>query len=219
VENYIKRTAKVMFGLILYSVGLLFSINANIGLAPWDAFGIGVSNLTGISYGNVSILTGIVILFSVVLLKEKIGIGTVLNTVLIGVFVDILLSLNILPKMTNFFAGLLVMVIGQVIVSFASYFYISPGMGCGPRDTLMVALGKRFPNVPIGAIRGLIEGTVLIIGFLLGAKVGIGTVIAVFGISFIMQTTFKYLKFDIKAVIHESLFDSFKNFKVIFAKS
>nr|WP_300093200.1 hypothetical protein [Sedimentibacter sp.] len=219
MENYIKRTAKVMFGLILYSIGLLFSINANIGLAPWDAFGIGVSNLTGISYGNVSILTGIVILFSVVLLKEKIGIGTILNTVLIGVFVDILLSLNILPKMTNFFAGLLVMVIGQVIVSFASYFYISPGMGCGPRDTLMVALGKRFPNVPIGAIRGSIEGTVLIIGFLLGAKVGIGTVIAVFGMSFIMQTTFKYLKFDIKSVVHESLFDSFKNFKVIFAKS
>lgn len=219
VENYIKRTAKVMFGLILYSIGLLFSINANIGLAPWDAFGIGVSNLTGISYGNVSILTGIVILCSVVLLKEKIGIGTVLNTVLIGVFVDILLSLNILPKMTNFFAGLLVMVIGQIIVSFASYFYISPGMGCGPRDTLMVALGKRFPTVPIGAIRGLIEGTVLIIGFLLGAKVGIGTVIAVFGISFIMQTTFKYLKFDIKGVVHESLFDSLKNFKVMFAKS
>jgi uncharacterized membrane protein YczE len=154
-----------------------------------------------------------------VLLKEKIGIGTVLNTVLIGVFVDILLSLNILPKMTNFFAGLLVMVIGQIIVSFASYFYISPGMGCGPRDTLMVALGKRFPTVPIGAIRGLIEGTVLIIGFLLGAKVGIGTVIAVFGISFIMQTIFKHLKFDIKGVVHESLFDSFKNFKVMFAKS
>lgn len=219
MENYIKRTAKVMFGLILYSIGLLFSINANIGLAPWDAFGIGVSNLTGISYGNVSILTGIVILFSVVLLKEKIGIGTVLNTVLIGVFVDILLSLNILPKMTNFFAGLLVMFIGQIIISFASFFYISPGMGCGPRDTLMVALGKRFPNIPIGAIRGLIEGTVLIIGFLLGAKVGIGTVIAVFGISFIMQTTFKHLKFDIKGVVHESLFDSFKNFKVMFAKS
>ena len=219
MENYLKRTTKVMFGLILYSVGLIFSIQANIGLAPWDAFGIGVSNLTGISYGNVSILTGLVILVYVVIVKEKIGIGTVLNTILIGVFMDILLTLKIIPQMTSFFSGLLMMLAGQVIVSFASYFYISPGMGCGPRDTLMVALGKKFPNVPIGAIRGIIEGTVLIIGFLLGAKVGIGTVIAVFGISFIMQTTFKHLKFDIKAVVHESLFDTAKNFKVIFAKS
>ncbi|MFA9424506.1 MAG: YitT family protein [Sedimentibacter sp.] len=220
MENYIKRTVKVMFGLVLYSIGLLLSIQANIGLAPWDAFGIGISKLTGISYGNVSILTGIIILIVVVLkLKEKIGIGTILNTVLIGVFVDILIPLKIVPQMTNFFLGLLMLLAGQVVISFASYFYISPGLGCGPRDTLMVGLGKQFPNVPIGAIRGLIEGTVLLIGFLLGAKVGIGTIIAVFGISFILQTTFKLLHFDIKAVEHESIFETMKNLKVIFAKS
>lgn len=216
MENYIKRTGRLLFGIFLYSLGLTLSIQANVGLAPWDAFGMGVSNLTGISYGNISILTGIVILIVVAgFLKEKIGIGTLINTILIGVLVDFMQSMKLIPFMTNFFLGTLMLLLSQITISLATYFYISPGMGCGPRDTLMVALGKLFPNVPIGAIRGSIEGTVLLIGFLLGAKVGIGTVIAVFGISFILQYTFKLLKFDIKAVVHENIFETFINLKKI----
>lgn len=216
MENYLKRIGRLLLGLFLYSLGLTLSIQANVGLAPWDAFGMGVSNISGISYGNISILTGIVILIVVAgFLKEKIGIGTVLNTLLIGFMVDLMQSIHLIPFMTNFFIGILMLLLSQIIISLATYFYISPGMGCGPRDTLMVALGKLFPKIPIGAIRGSIEGTVLLIGFLLGAKVGIGTVIAVFGISFILQYTFKLLKFDIKAVIHENIFETFLSLKKI----
>lgn len=219
MENYIKRAGRLLFGLFLYSLGLTLSIQANVGLAPWDAFGMGVSNLTGISYGNISILTGIVILIVVAgFLKEKIGMGTILNTILIGIMVDTMQAIHLIPFMTNFFLGILMLLLSQVIVSLATYFYIGAGMGCGPRDTLMVALGKMFPKVPIGAIRGSIEGTVLFIGFLLGAKVGIGTIIAVFGISFILQYTFKLLKFDIKAVVHENIFETFLNLKAVLVK-
>ncbi|HCX61863.1 MAG TPA: hypothetical protein DHU59_05430, partial [Clostridiales bacterium] len=207
-------------GLFLYAIGLQLSVHANIGLAPWDAFSIGVSYITGITYGNVSILTGIVIIIVVAgFLKEKIGLGTILNTILIGVFFDLIQSINLIPFMTNFFSGILMLLSGQVIVSLATYFYISSGMGSGPRDTLMVALIKLFPKVPIGVIRGSIEGTVLIVGFLLGAKVGIGTVIAVFGIGFMLQITFKLLKFDIKTVVHENIFETFINVKNILMKN
>jgi len=220
VNEFFIRTSKVIFGLLLYALGILLTIHANIGLAPWDAFGIGISGVTNISYGNVTIITGIIILIVVVaLLKEKIGVGTVLNTILIGVFVDIVQSFNIIPYMTNFIYGILMLLLGQVVISLATYFYISPGLGCGPRDTLMVALSKKFPNIPIGAIRGSIEGTVLIIGWILGVKVGLGTVISVFGIGFIMQTTFKLLYFDVKEVVHESLFQTLASFKKILAKS
>ncbi|NYB73284.1 hypothetical protein HZF24_03930 [Sedimentibacter hydroxybenzoicus DSM 7310] len=220
MKNYLKRTTKLLFGLFLYSVGLQLSVHANVGLAPWDAFSMGVSYITGITYGNVSILTGIVIIIVVAgFLKEKIGLGTILNTILIGVFFDLIQSINLIPFMTNFFSGVLMLLSGQVIVSLATYFYISSGMGSGPRDTLMVALIKLFPKVPIGVIRGSIEGTVLIIGFLLGAKVGIGTVIAVFGIGFMLQITFKLLKFDIKAVVHENIFETFINVKNILMKN
>lgn len=83
-------------------------------------------------------------------------------------------------------------------------------MGCGPRDSLMVALGKRLPKVPIGVIRGSIEATVLVVGWLLGAKIGVGTIISVFGIGFILQWTFKLLKFDVRKVQHESVVDTIK---------
>lgn len=209
-----------MLGLFLYALGLFLSIRANIGLAPWDAFSIGVSGITGISYGYVSILTGIIILIVVVLfLKEKIGAATILNTIFIGVFVDLFQFLNIVPYMTNFFLGILMLLAGQIVVSFATYFYISPGLGCGPRDTLMVALAKVLPNIPIGAIRGVIEGTVLIIGWVLGAKVGLGTVIAVFGMGSIMQMTFKLLHFEVREVEHESILQTISFFKNLCAKS
>lgn len=220
MDNYIKKTVKLIIGLFLYALGLILCIRADIGLAPWDAFGIGVNKVTGISYGNVSIITGIIILIVLVLFfKEKIGFATILNTILIGVFADLIVSLNIIPYMTNFFTGLLMLVIGQIVICYATYLYISVGLGSGPRDTLMVALGKKFPNVPIGIVRGSIEGTVLLIGWLLGAKVGIGTVIYVFGIGFVLQTTFKLLKFDVKSVVHESVFDTVNIFKEMYARS
>lgn len=206
------RTLKLIWGLFLFALGVVLTIQANIGLAPWDAFSVGVSNITGITYGNVVILTGVGILIFIVLLKEKIGLGTILNTVLIGAMSDVLLGLKIIPVMDNFFFGLIMLLVGQIVISFGSYFYIGQGLGSGPRDSLMIALSKRLPNVSIGVIRGGIEGSALIIGWLLGAKVGIGTIISVFGIGFIIQYTFKLLRFNVKAVKHDSLFDTAKSF-------
>ena len=219
MELYIKKTAKLIIGLFFYALGLVLCIHADIGLAPWDAFGIGINKVTGISYGNVSIITGILILIGLVLLfKEKIGFATILNTILIGIFADFIIESKIIPYMSNFFSGLLMLITGQIIICISTYLYISVGLGAGPRDSLMVALGKKFPNVPIGIIRGSIEGTVLLIGWLLGAKVGLGTVIYVFGIGFILQTTFRLLNFDVKSIVHESVFDTVNVFKKMYAK-
>lgn len=214
MKKYFTRISKLTLGLFLYALGLVMNIHANIGLAPWEAFGAGVSLKTGITYGNASIIIGLVILLAVVLfLKEKVGIGTILNILLIGAFIDILQALNIIPYMKSFISGVLLLITAQVIISFATYFYIAPGLGCGPRDTLMVGLCKKFPSVPVGAIRGLIEGTVLIIGYLLGAKVGLGTVISVFGIGFTMQMVFNLMHFNLRAVAHESIYETALNLK------
>ncbi len=218
MERYFKKFIQLIVGLFLYALGLVFCIHADIGLAPWDAFGIGINKVTGISYGNVSIITGIVILIALVLFfKEKVGFATILNTILIGVFADLIIGSKTIPYMSNFFTGLLMLLTGQIIICIASYLYIGVGLGAGPRDSLMVALGKKFPNVAIGLIRGAIEGTVLLIGWLLGAKVGVGTIIYVFGIGFVLETTFKLLKFDVKSVVHESVFDTMKVFKEMHA--
>lgn len=210
MKGYSVRLIKLIFGLFLFALGSFLTIQANIGLASWEAFSMGLANLTNQTYGNIVIISGVVILGIDVLLKEKIGFGTILNTILIGVFVDMLQAMNIIPQMTNFISGVGMLLLGQVSICVGSYFYIGASLGCGPRDALMVALSKRLPKVPLGFIRGLIEGTVLVIGWLLGAKVGIGTIISVLGISFILETTFKILRFDVTTIEHESVVDTVK---------
>nr|WP_106779404.1 hypothetical protein [Lysinibacillus timonensis] len=212
MNNYVKRTSRLIFGLFLYALGSYLIIQANIGLAPWEAFSMGGSYLTHISYGNIVVITGFIIIAINYALKEKIGFGTILNAILIGKFVDLIQFANIIPMMSNVWLGIIMLLLGQVVICLGSYFYIGASLGCGPRDSLMVALGKRLPKVPIGAIRGLLEGTVLIIGWLLGAKVGIGTIISVIAIGFILQYTFKLLHFDVKNIQHESMSDTVKAF-------
>lgn len=211
MNNYVKRINKLIFGLFLYSLGLFLTIQANIGLAPWEAFSMGGVYLTHLSFGNVVVITGLIIIVIDFALKEKVGFGTILNAILIGKFVDLIQFANIIPKMSTLGHGLLMLLLGQVVICIGSYFYIGSSLGCGPRDALMVALGKRLPTVPIGVVRGLLEGTVLIIGWLLGAKVGIGTAIYVLGIGFILQITFKLLHFDVKNIEHESISDTVKS--------
>jgi uncharacterized membrane protein YczE len=208
MKGYSVRLVKLVFGLFLFALGSFLTIQANIGLASWEAFSMGLAYLTDQTYGNILIISGFVILVIDVALKEKIGFGTILNTILIGIFVDLIQAVDLIPQMNNFFSGVLMLLLGQLSICIGSYFYIGASLGCGPRDALMLALGKRLPKVPIGIVRGVIEGTVLLIGWLLGAKVGIGTVISVFGISFILEATFNILHFDVTNIEHESIVDT-----------
>ncbi|HRV33708.1 MAG TPA: hypothetical protein P5281_05190, partial [Anaerovoracaceae bacterium] len=133
VENhktsYIKRTLRTIFGLFLFACGSYCVIRANVGLGPWEAFHMGVSYHIPLSYGDISVLTAFVIMIFVYFLKEPIGIGTVLNTILIGKFVDLLLYLDVLPQLQNFAGGVALLLVGQFIVAMGSYFYISNGLG------------------------------------------------------------------------------------------
>lgn len=209
--NYITRTIRTILGLILFSLGSYLSITANIGLSPWDAFSIGFANYLPFLYGDIVVISGIIILLIDIMLKEKIGIGSLLNILLIGKLVDFFNYINLIDTINNFSLGIVLLLLGQVIICFGTYYYIGGGLGCGPRDALMTAIQKRLPNIPVGMIRGLIEGGALLVGWLLGAKVGLGTVISIFGISVIMQITFKLLHFDIKAINHESIIDTYQH--------
>ena len=150
----------------------------------------------------------LLILVVTVAMGERFGLGTILNAVLIGFGVDFLQYYHAVPLIENYWLGIIVMFLGQFSISLGTYFYISAGLGSGPRDSLMIGLKRRLPKVPIGMIRGLIEGSVLLAGWLLGAKVGLGTIIAAFGISTILQLTFNWLHFDAKSVQHEGIWQT-----------
>lgn len=205
MPKYAIRFLRMMFGIAIYGCGVYMTIQANLGLSPWDALNMGINCATGLSFGNASVVVGLFILVADVLLGEKIGFGTLVNTVMIGKMVDLFNYIELLPKMNGFFSGIALLLSGQILICFGMYFYIGTGLGSGPRDSLMVALNRKLKRVPIGLARGLIEGAALLVGWMLGAKVGIGTLIAVLGLGFIMQGVFSLLRFDPKAIHHESI--------------
>jgi len=184
-------------------------MNAHIGYAPWEVFHVGLAKTTGISIGTASIIMGVIIGIIAVLLGEKLGIGTILDIVLIGVFLDIILKLHVIPLANNLVFGIIMLIIGLFIIALGSYFYIKSGFGAGPRDSLMVALARKT-ILPIGICRGIIELLAVIVGWRLGGMVGIGTVISAFVIGFCVQITFKLLKFDVTEVKNETLDCTYK---------
>ena len=209
--NYPRRIARAMIGLIIFGCGSCCNIQANIGYGAWEAFSIGVGAKLGLSFGTVLQASGLVILIIDLLLRETIGLGTLLDIYIVGATADLLRGSGLVPVMTSFPAGVVMLLCGQLLLAVGSYFYISAGLSCGPRDALMVALCKRFPRTPVGVIRFFIEGGALLTGWLCGAKIGIGTLIAVFGISFLIQAVFAVMKFDVSSVKHESLITTARN--------
>ncbi|MDX9826992.1 MAG: hypothetical protein RBT73_04540 [Spirochaetia bacterium] len=206
------RFCKLILGLFLYALGIVLTIQANIGYGPWEVFHVGISAVTGISIGTASIIVGLVIVFITILMGEKIGIGTLLNMLLIGFFLDLLLAVGLIPKVETLLAGIPVLILGLYVISLGSYFYIGSGFGAGPRDSLMVALTRRL-RWPIGLIRSLIELTATILGWTLGGMVGIGTLISGFAIGFCIHSSFRLLKFDPTKVRHSTLNESYVEFK------
>jgi len=209
MKQFLIRLLRLIFGLFLYALGIVVTLKAHVGYAPWEVFHVGLAGTMGISIGTASILTGLVIGLLTILLGEKLGLGTILNMVLIGIFLDIILGFNIIPLINNFVFGIIMMIAGLFIISLASYFYIGSAFGAGPRDSLMVALTRKT-GLPIGLCRGIIEVAAVLVGWRLGGMVGIGTIIAAFAIGFCIQTIFKLLNFDAKEVKHESLDQTIK---------
>lgn len=206
---FLKRLTQLLLGLFIYGFGIVFTINANIGYAPWDVFHAGLANTLGISLGNASIAVGVLIVLLAMILGERVGLGTLLNMVLIGVFIDLIMGLELIPKSSNFFIGLLMMAVGMIVIAIATFFYIGSGFGAGPRDSLMVAV-TRLTKLPVGICRATIEILAVLAGWLLGGLLGIGTVISALSIGFFIQMTFKVIKFDPTKVKHEGLGDTFK---------
>jgi len=210
MKQYLLRFLRLILGLFVFATGMFLAIQANVGVAAWESFALGISNTFGLTYGRATVGIGAAILIIDVILKEKIGVGTILNALGVGLVIDFEQSLDIVPQPENFVLGVIMLLCALVVQCTGSYIYISSGFGAGPRDALMIALFKRLPKVPIGGVRGMIECTVLLLGWLLGAKIGLGTVIAVFGVSFILQGVFNFFRFDARKVVHESIIDSVK---------
>ncbi|MFB4351166.1 YitT family protein [Microbacterium sp. CR_7] len=178
-RDLVERLVQLLVGLFLYGVALGLMVRGGIGVAPWDVLALGVSEQFGLGYGVVTVLVSVVVLLLWIPLRQRVGIGTVLNALLIGPAAD--LTLAVLPAPTTVWIGAPMFVAGLVLLAFATGLYIAADFGPGPRDGLMTGLVRRT-GWRVWIVRTLIEGSVLLIGFLLGGPVGVGTVLFAFGI-------------------------------------
>ena len=202
------RFCSLICGLFLFALGSVIIINANVGYSPWEVFHVGLSLLTGMTIGTAVIVTGLFITVVDVICQERIGVGTLANMVLVGLFIDLIMFSQLILQTNDTIIGILMLIIGLLVNSFGCYLYIKSGFGAGPRDSLMVVI-KRKTKLPIGVSRGLLELSAIIIGSLLGGMVGIGTLISIVAGSYFIQMVFKIMKFDAAKIEHESFLDTY----------
>ena len=169
----------LILGLILFGLGETLLITANAGVSPWTVLAQGISVKTGYSIGITTFIVSISVLCLWIPLKQKPGIGTILNTIIISVVIDV--SLRYLPSPELLVSQIIQIIIGVVIVGLGSGFYLIANLGPGPRDGLMTGLQKTT-NLPIAFIRTIIEISAVVSGWYLGGVVGIGTIVFALGI-------------------------------------
>lgn len=209
-KNILSGWLKIIFGLMVFSLGVHLTIRANLGVAPWDCLGLGISYHSPLNYGLAMTSISVIILLIDILLKEKIGFGTIIDALLTGNFIQLFNDIDPFPETTGIFAGIIIILAGLALMAVGQFFYMASAQGCGPRDALLVGLGKRLGKLPIGAVQIILWGTVLFIGWLLGGPVGIGTLVSTFGSGVVMQIIFNLIKFEPRDIRHRGVIETMK---------
>ncbi len=208
--DVIKKIIRASIGLVMAGFGIYLTMKANLGLAPWDALNQGLADILNTTFGNISVSTAFIVICIDLLLKERIGYGTILDALIVGKAVDFFNYLDFIPVQNSFFTSVLLLVAGLFVISFAIYFYMSAALCCGPRDMLMVAVGKRMRKIPIGYVNMGVLAAVVVVSLFIGAPVGIGTIISVFGLGFTMQIVNRIFKYEPRNTNHEDLIETTK---------
>ena len=180
-----------MTGLAFFGIGIAFFVKSTLGVPPWDVFHSGVSKHTGLGLGTVLIIVAFFVLLLWIPLRLRPGIGTILNAVEIGLVENI--AQDLLPDTSNIAVRIAFMAAGMLCIAAGSGFYIGAELGSGPRDGLMLGLNKRF-GISVRLARTVVEVSVMIIGILLGGKIGIGTFVFAFGIGPLVQIMLKVFR-------------------------
>lgn len=212
MKAYIRRFLFCIASLALFALGNVFGVKAGMaGTNAWNTLSLGISGMTGMSFGTATLLISAVIIVIDLLGRGQLGFGTILNALLIPLFSDVFLALlGFVPAASGMVAGALYTLVGQAIISFATIFYMLPALGCGPRDTLMIIIGRRFPKAPIGVVKFALEAAALLVGFLMGAPFGLGTLLVMALQASIFQFACRATHYEPRSVTHENVLDTLK---------
>jgi uncharacterized membrane protein YczE len=177
------RLPRCLVGLAMFGVGIAFLVDSKMGTAPWDVLHQGLATRLNIELGLVINIVGLLVLPLWIPLRQRIGLGTILNTLEIGMVLDLVKPYLPTPDALGF--RLLMMTIGVLLIAIGSGVYIGSGLGPGPRDGIMT--GLKALGMSVRMARTLVELTTLALGLLLGGTAGLGTVVFLFGIGPLVQ--------------------------------
>lgn len=180
------------FGILILSLGVVFTIQASLGVSPWDVLHIGLSIQTSLAVGTWIIIVGISLITITCIVERSLPqIGSLLNVLGIGFFINIIMDFQLIPSFETIWGRLLELLIGLVLLGFGSGMYVSAKLGAGPRDGLTLLLCHRL-GWSVSRVRTAMEVIVVIIGWSIGGPVAIGTLITAVSIGPIMQFSLRY---------------------------
>jgi len=182
-ERLPRRLVHLIVGLVLFGIGIGLMLQSDLGVPPWDVLHQGLARRIGLTVGVWSIIVSMVVLGLWLPLRERYGLGTLLNAVIIGVVLDV--TAVVLPEANSSGVAWVMLIGGVVLIGIASGLYIGADLGPGPRDGLMTGIARRGPSIRL--TRAMIEITVLTAGWILGGTLGIGTLIFALGIGPLVQ--------------------------------
>lgn len=207
-DNWFKLISKMpslLFGLFLFAAGVVANLYSGLGMAPWGVLNVGIVNHTHLSLGQASQLVGLVVLLIGWALGFAPGLGTLANMYFIGLFIDLIISWKLIPIPAETIGQVLLIFLSVGLIGIASYFYLRVRLGAGPRDGLMMGLVRRLDR-PVSTIRVGIEVAVLVLGYLLGGPVGLGTLVTALTTGYAVQLAFRLGGYD-KNTKHTDLWE------------
>ena len=200
-----RQMLRAAAGLFLFAFGIYTQLAAGVGVAPWNVLSDGFSKVTGLSFGNASILISIAIVAIDVAMKEPIGVATLMDAFLIGWWVDLFVWWGPIPLPHSLAMQLFWLIVGVFAVCYGQYLYMGAGLSCGPRDALLVAVGKRFPKISIGIVNIALMALALAAGYVMGGVTGVGTLLTMFCLGSCMDLVFHLLRFEPRSVHQQGL--------------
>lgn len=199
----IKRILSLFWGLWLFALGIVLTVKSDLGTAPWDVLHLGLTNYLPFTMGQVSQLTGFIVIMLSWLLGIKPGWGSLANMYFIGLFIDVIMLANWISMPGSWLGRLVMLLVGIWIIGWASYFYLSAAFGAGPRDSFMVGIMAKT-GWPVWTVRTILETVVAGLGYLLDGPIGIGTLIIAFTLGPSIQWAFCIMGRRAQDIKHES---------------
>jgi len=193
--DFLRRLPGLFVGLFFFALGIVMTLYADLGMAPWSVLQVGLTRYTPLTFGQVSQVVGLAVLVLGWVLGFPPGLGTVMNMYFIGYFIDLIMAWGLIPTPRSLTGQLALLTGGILVLGAASFMYLNPRLGAGPRDGLMMGLVQRLGR-PVYQVRGAIEVTVLVLGYLLGGPVGVGTLITAFTTGYAVQLAFRLGGYD-----------------------